>query len=71
MSKWTLGSMAFLTGILAGAGTGLLAAPQAGARTRRRLRGLGEDAGERTTEVMHDARGMVDRALRRTRRWMR
>lgn len=69
MNKVTLGSVAFLTGVLAGAGAGLLTAPQAGARTRRQLRHLAEDAGERTTELVHDAKGTWDRAVRQTRRW--
>lgn len=45
----------FLTGLLVGVGTGLMLAPYSGARTRRRLRALVEDAGERTGEVLTDA----------------
>ena len=71
MNKMTLGSVAFFTGILAGAGTGLLAAPQTGAKTRRQLRHLAEIVGERTTELVHDAKGTWDRAVRQTRRWIR
>ncbi len=71
MNKMTIGSVAFLTGILAGAGTGLLTAPQTGARTRRQLRHLAEDVGERTTELVHDAKGTWDRAVRQTRGWTR
>lgn len=71
MRKMTLGSLAFLTGVLAGAGTGLLAAPQAGARTRRRLYHMAEGVGERTTELVHDAKGTVNRALRQRRGWIR
>lgn len=71
MNKMILGSMAFVTGMLAGAGTGLLTAPQTGARTRRKLRHFAENVGERTTELVHDAQGTWDRAVRQTRRWTR
>lgn len=70
MNKVTLGSVAFITGILAGAGTGLLTAPQPGARTRRQLRSFAEDVGERTTEFVQDAKGTWGRAVRHTRRWI-
>lgn len=65
-----IGSMAFLTGMLAGAGAGILTAPQPGARTRRHLRHLALDVGDRTTEMIHDAKDTVDRTVRRTRRWL-
>lgn len=71
MKKFTLGSVAFLTGVLAGAGTGLLTAPQTGVRTRRRLRRVADDVGERTTDLVHDVKGKLDRAVTQTRRWIR
>jgi gas vesicle protein len=51
--------LAFLTGIMLGTGLGLLMAPQSGSRTRRQLRNMVEDAGERVGELAEDAKGTV------------
>ncbi len=57
------GGMIFLTGLLVGVGTGVLLAPQSGARTRRQLRCLAEDVAERATEMAGDARDSVERVI--------
>ena len=51
--------IAFLTGILLGTGLGLLIAPQSGTRTRRQLKNMVEDAGDRVTEFAEDAKETV------------
>ena len=49
-------------------GTGFLLAPESGARTRRRLRAMAEDLGERVGDIAADARWKVDRAIERGKR---
>ncbi len=62
------GGFMFLTGLMVGAGTGFLLAPESGARTRRRLRAFAGDLGERVCEIAADARWNVDRAIERGKR---
>lgn len=63
-----VGGIAFVTGVVAGAAAGLLLAPHSGAYTRRRLRDLVEDVGERANCMAEDARqavgGVIDRGRR-------
>jgi gas vesicle protein len=58
-----LGATAFVTGLCVGVGTGVLIAPQSGARTRRRLKSFAEDVAEDTAEA-------VDEVIERGRRLM-
>jgi gas vesicle protein len=58
----------FVTGLLVGVGAGLLMAPQSGARTRRQLRSLVEDAGERAGCMAIDAREALGRVVERGKR---
>jgi len=51
--------LGLLIGAVLGAGLGLLLAPQSGSRTRRQLRNMVEDAGERVGEFADDAKGTV------------
>jgi gas vesicle protein len=57
--------LTFFSGLIFGLGIGVLAAPQSGSRTRRHLRTMVEDMGERAGEWVEDARDtmndMVDR----------
>lgn len=62
------GGLMFLTGLMVGAGTGLLLAPESGARTRRRLINMAEDLGERAGDIAADARWKVNRAIERGKR---
>jgi gas vesicle protein len=65
-TRWVMtNGVIFLTGLVVGVGTGFLLAPQSGARTRRQLRGLAEDLGERATEMAGDARETVERVIER------
>lgn len=67
-----IGGLAFATGLLVGVGTGLLLAPQSGARTRRQLSNLAEDvreeaaaAAQDTKEALHDTiDGVIERGKR-------
>ncbi len=56
-------SVTVVTGFLAGVGAGLLLAPQSGARTRRQLRNLAEDLGERASLIAEDAKHVVEEAV--------
>jgi gas vesicle protein len=47
---------AFFAGLVAGIGTGLLLAPQSGARTRRQLHGLAKDLQEESNYMLGDAK---------------
>lgn len=58
-----IGGLAFATGLLVGVGTGLLLAPQSGARTRRQLSNLAEDVREEATAAAHDTKEVVNDAI--------
>lgn len=60
--------MAFLSGLVLGVGTGMLLAPQSGTRTRRHLRTMVEDVGERAGEWVEDAKGTVNEMVERGRK---
>jgi gas vesicle protein len=62
------GGFVFLAGLMVGAGTGFVLAPESGARTRRRLRTMVEDLGERAGDIAADARWEVDRMIERGKR---
>ncbi|MEJ2231414.1 MAG: YtxH domain-containing protein [Nitrospirales bacterium] len=51
-SRWTIGTMAFLSGITLGIAAGLLCAPQSGKRTREDLQDLAHDTLEDAEEWM-------------------
>jgi len=54
-----IAGLGLLIGTMLGAGLGLLIAPQSGSRTRRQIRNMVEDAGERVGEFADDAKGTV------------
>jgi gas vesicle protein len=58
-----IGGLAFATGLLVGVGTGLLLAPQSGARTRRQLGNLAEDVREEAVATAHDTKEVVSDAI--------
>ncbi len=58
-----IGGLAFATGLLVGVGTGLLLAPQSGARTRRQLSNLAEDVREEATATAQETKEMVNEAI--------
>ncbi|MGQ0696567.1 MAG: YtxH domain-containing protein [Nitrospiraceae bacterium] len=58
----------FFVGFVAGIGTGLLLAPQSGARTRRQLHNLAEDLEERTSSILADAKGSIGKAIEQGKR---
>jgi gas vesicle protein len=47
----------FMTGLIAGVGTGLLCAPRSGEETLRRLRHLASDAGASAGRLIEDVKG--------------
>lgn len=59
-----------LTGIVVGAGAGVLLAPASGARTRRRLGVMVEDLREKGGEIAADARWHLDRVIERGNGWV-
>lgn len=65
-----LGGLALLTGIVLGTGLGLLLAPQSGARTRRQLRNMMEDASERVSEFADDAKDTVNEMMERGKKFV-
>ena len=62
----------FLLGAIVGAGIALLAAPEAGTRTRRRIRRaageLRESAGDQWDDLAEDVKDRVDEAVRGARK---
>jgi gas vesicle protein len=53
----------FFAGLVAGIGTGLLLAPQSGARTRRQLHSLTQDLQEETCYMVADAKTSIGKAI--------
>ncbi len=64
------GGLALLTGILLGTGLGMLLAPQSGARTRRHLKGMVEDATERVSELADDAKDTMNEVVERGKKFV-
>ena len=64
------GGLALIAGIVLGTGLGMLLAPQSGARTRRQLRNMVEDATERVGEFADDAKETVDEVVERGRKFV-
>ncbi len=64
--------LGFLLGAIVGAGIALLAAPEAGTRTRRRIRRaageLRESAGDQWDDLAEDVKHSVDEAVRGARK---
>jgi gas vesicle protein len=58
------GGMAFLAGFVLGVGTGVVLAPQSGARTRRQLQNWAEDIGERASAMAEDAKQAATKILK-------
>jgi len=50
----------FAMGLLAGAATGLLLAPNSGSHTRRQLRSLADDIGEHASRIAEEASEAVN-----------
>ncbi|MBI3806740.1 MAG: YtxH domain-containing protein [Nitrospirae bacterium] len=53
----------FFAGLLAGIGTGLLLAPQSGARTRRQLHSLAKDLQEETSHMLGDTKTSIGKVI--------
>ena len=64
------GGLALITGVILGTGLGMLLAPQSGARTRRQLRNMVEDATERVGEMADDAKETVNDVVERGRKFV-
>lgn len=60
-----MGGFMFLAGMAVGIGTGLLVAPESGARTRRRLKHYAEDIGDQITDLAGDTKYNVGRFVDR------
>ena len=60
-----MGGLMFLAGLTVGVGTGLLLAPESGARTRRRLRNYAEDLGDQISDIADDTKIKVGKLVDR------
>ncbi len=58
-----IGGLAFATGLIVGVGTGLLLAPQSGARTRRQISGMVDDFREDATHLAEEAKQTVGEVI--------
>jgi gas vesicle protein len=58
-----MSTAAFFAGRVAGIGTGLLLAPQSGARTRRQLHSLAKDLQEETSHMLGDAKTSIGKVI--------
>ena len=59
--------LSFLTGCVVGGITGLLAAPESGARTRRRLSNYAADVREKAGEAREDASTAIHKVIEQGR----
>jgi len=57
--------LTFVSGLIFGLGMGILLAPQSGSRTRRHLRTMMEDMGERAGEWVEDAKDTMSDMVER------
>jgi gas vesicle protein len=58
-----MSTTAFFAGLVAGIGTGLLLAPQSGARTRRQLHSLAKDLQEESNYMLGDAKTSLGKVI--------
>lgn len=58
-------ALTFVSGLIFGLGMGVLLAPQSGSRTRRHIRTMMEDVGERAGEWVEDAKDTVSDMVER------
>jgi gas vesicle protein len=58
-----IGTTAFVAGLVAGVGTGLLLASQSGARTRRQLHSLAKDMQEEASHMLGDAKTSIGKVI--------
>lgn len=65
-----LAGLALMVGVVLGTGLGLLIAPQSGSRTRRQLKNMMEDAGERAGELAEDAKEAVTDIVERSKKFV-
>jgi gas vesicle protein len=63
-----LNGLMFMTGLIAGLGTGLLFAPRSGEETLERLRHLASDAGVSTGRLIEDVKGAAGIMCEHTKR---
>jgi hypothetical protein len=64
-SRWTIGTMAFVSGVAMGIAAGLLWAPQSGKRTREDLQDLATDTLDQAEEWIDTTKETVGDLLRR------
>lgn len=62
-----IGTTAFVAGLVAGIGTGLLFASQSGARTRRQLHNLAKDMQEEANQMVGDAKTSIGKVIEQGR----
>lgn len=58
----SMSCFSFMTGFMLGAGTGLLLAPQSGARTRRHLQHLAHDLQDKAEDLVDEVQQVVSTA---------
>lgn len=65
-----LAGLSLMVGVIVGTGLGLFIAPQSGSRTRRQLKNMMEDAGERAGELAEDAKEAVTGIVERSKKYV-
>lgn len=60
--------LAFMTGLIAGLGTGFLLAPRPGVQTRRQLRHLADDVSDAASRLAENARETADKVFEQGKR---
>jgi gas vesicle protein len=65
-----LAGLSLMVGMVLGTGLGLLIAPQSGTRTRRQIKNMMEDAGERAGELAEDAKEAVTDIVERGKKFV-
>lgn len=68
-SRFLFGLMMFLVGLLAGVTTGILLAPRSGRDTRRQLKGLADEAGDRVGKIAEESKQVLAGAAKHGKEW--
>lgn len=67
--RFFFGTMMFLFGLLAGIIAGILLAPRSGKETRRQLKGLAEETGQRVGKITEESKQVVTGVAKHGKEW--
>lgn len=68
--RFFFGTMMFLFGLLTGMIAAILLAPRSGKETRRRLKGLVDETGDRVGKITEETRQVLNEAAKHGKEWI-